>query len=240
MSAAGAGYEGRVAVVTGAARGIGRIIAEHLLAGGGRVVGMSRGASEWQHDAYEHRTVDVRDEVGVIEAFRDIARRYGCLHYLINNAAVLTSHRALCLSGDSARAMIDTNFTGAFFVMREAAKLMHGGRFGRIISVSSMAVELEPVGDSIYAATKAALVTATNILARELAPAGITCNSLGVSAFETDMLAQLPVEKVKAALAHLPMARMATGDDILNVVDFFLADRSSNITAQTVYLGGIH
>jgi 3-oxoacyl-[acyl-carrier protein] reductase len=136
--------------------------------------------------------------------------------------------------------MIRTNFLGSFFVSREAAKLMRKGRFGRIINIGSMAATLEPIGDSIYAAMKAASMTLAAVLAKEFAGYGITVNTLAVTALETDMLAQLPREKIDAVVAGLPIPRFATPDDIFNVVDFFASPESSYITAQTIFLGGVH
>ena len=103
-----------------------------------------------------------------------------------------------------------------------------------------MAAALEPVGDSVYAATKAAAMTLAGVLAKELAGFNITCNTLGVTAFSSDMLEQLPREKIEAVIARLPLPRSATADDIFNVVDFFASERSSYVTAQTVFLGGVH
>ena len=90
------------------------------------------------------------------------------------------------------------------------------------------------------AATKAAIATLANVMAKEYAAMNVTCNTLGVTAFETDMLQQLPREKVDAVIAGLPLARYATADDILNVIDFFASERSGYVTAQTVFLGGVN
>ena len=94
--------------------------------------------------------------------------------------------------------------------------------------------------DSMYAACKAGLATLTNVMAKELAPLNITCNTLAVSAIKTDMLAQLPQDKIAQVIAGLPIPRFAEPDDILNVIDFLASDRSSYITAQTIYLGGVN
>ena len=92
----------------------------------------------------------------------------------------------------------------------------------------------------MYAATKAAVTTLSHVMAKEFAAMHITCNTLGITAIDTDMLQQLPRQKVDAVIAGLPLPRYATADDILNVVDFFASARSSYITGQTVYLGGVH
>jgi 3-oxoacyl-[acyl-carrier protein] reductase len=136
--------------------------------------------------------------------------------------------------------MVNTNLMGAFLVSRESSKLMRKGKWGRIINISSMAASLEPIGDSMYAATKAGLATMTNVMAKELAPLNITCNTLAVTAIATDMLAQLPQEKVAQVVAGLPLPRFAEPDDVFNVLDFLASERSSYITAQTIHLGGVN
>jgi len=237
----GAGrYETRVAVVTGARRGIGKVIATHFLAEGAQVIGFAREAATLEHDRYVHFTLDVGDDEAVRAAFRDIGRRFASLDILVNNAAVLTSQYALLMPASKAREMVTTNILGTLFVSREAAKLMGRRKYGRIINIGSMAAALEPPGDSVYAATKAAAMTLAGVLAKEFAGFNITCNTLGISAFPSDMFEQLPREKIEAVVATLPLPRVATADDILNVIDFFASERSSYVTAQTVFLGGVH
>lgn len=233
-------YGGKVALVTGSRRGIGRALAEHLLAHGARVFGFARGEASFEHPAYTHLQVDVGDPAAVGAAFAAMRTQADALHIVVNNAAVLTSQYAMILPAGAARAMLDTNLLGPFLVSREAAKWMRKGRWGRIVNVSSMAVALEPIGDAMYAASKAGLETMTNVLAKELGPLGITCNSLAVTALQTDMLAQLPKDKIDAIIAGLPIPRYATAEDVCHVLDFFLSDRSGYVTAQTLGLGGIH
>lgn len=234
-------YAGRVAVVTGARRGIGRLVAEHLLAQGAEVVGVSRRAEDvLEHPRYRHHAADVGDDAAVRALFREVARRHGRLDLLVNAAAVLSSRHALLMSGGQADEMVRVNLLGAVLVCREAAKLMARGRYGRIVNVGSMAAILEPPGDSVYAATKAAVVTFGAVLAKEVGPSGVTVNTLGITAFPTDMLAQLPPEKVEAVVAGLPVPRPASREDILHVLDFFASEQAGYVTAQAVYLGGVH
>jgi 3-oxoacyl-[acyl-carrier protein] reductase len=233
-------YQGMVVVVTGTRKGLGRLLADRFLDEGARVIGMSRGETTITHPGYEHHAVDVGDDAAVRALFAKIARSHGRVDIVVNNAAVLTSIHAMLMPAPRAEEMIRTNFLGSFFVSREAAKLMRKGRFGRIINIGSMAATLEPIGDSIYAAMKAASMTLAAVLAKEFAGYGITVNTLAVTALETDMLAQLPREKIDAVVAGLPIPRFATPDDIFNVVDFFASPESSYITAQTICLGGVH
>ena len=233
-------YADRVVVVTGARKGLGHMLVNHFLAAGAQVIGISRGEASISHPAYAHHRIDVGDDGAVRGLFAELARGRGRVDIVVNNAAVLTSMHAMLMPASRAEEMVRTNFLGLLYVSREAAKLMRKSKWGRIINIGSMASTLEPIGDSVYAASKAAAMTLTGVLAKEFSSYGVTVNTLAVTAFETDMLDQLPREKVDAVIASLPLPRYPTADDITNVVDFFASPRSSYVTAQTVYLGGVH
>ena len=233
-------YSGRTALVTGSTRGIGRMICEHLLEQGGTVLGFARGGTTVAHASYHHFRVDLTQPAEVQATFLALRKEFPALHILVNNAGVLLSQHAMIMPVDAVRSMVDTNLVAPFLVSREAAKLMRKGRWGRIINISSMAASLEPIGDSVYAACKAGLTTMGNVLAKELASFNITVNTLGITAIATDMLAQLPQEEIRSVIESLPIPRFATPDDVLNVIDFFASERSSYITAQTVFLGGVN
>jgi 3-oxoacyl-[acyl-carrier protein] reductase len=233
-------YEGRVAAVTGASRGIGRAIAEHFLANGAAVIGISRGASSLEDKRYLHLSANIGEHEAVREAFREIRLRFGRLDILVNNAAVLTSTHLLLMPPSTVREMVSTNLLGTIFVSTEAARLMCRKKYGRIINIGSIASVLHVAGDSIYAATKEAAVTLCGVLAREWSNFNITLNTVGVTAFPTEMLAQLPEKNLAPVLQSFPIPGLAAMDDILNVIDFFASERSRNITAQSVFLGGVH
>lgn len=234
-------YLGKNIIVTGSRRGVGHSIAEYMLAQGGRVSGFSRGESTISHSNYIHYSVDVGNAKDVQSAFFKISKETDTVDIVINNAAVLTSQYALIMPASNAQAMVNTNLLGTFFVSREAAKIMKKSKKGgRIINIGSMAASLEPIGDSIYAACKAGVSTLANVMAKEFGPFGVTCNTLGITAIDSDMLSQLPREKIDQIIQALPIPRYACMDDILNVIDFFASDRSAYVTAQTVFLGGIN
>ena len=234
-------YDGKIVLVTGARRGVGQLVAEHFLKHGAQVVGFSRHDDTGEpRPGYHPMAVDVGNADSVARGFERVRKQFGRVDIAVNNAAVLTSQYSMIMPAAAAQGMLDTNVLGTFLVSREAAKLMRRGKWGRIVNISSMAASLQPMGDSVYAATKAAVATLANVMAKEFAPMNVTCNTLGITAIETDMLGLLPRDKVDALIAGLPIPRYALADDVLNVVDFFVAERSSYVTAQTVFLGGVN
>jgi len=233
-------YSGKTALVTGATRGVGRTIAEHFLKEGAEVVGFARGESDLADQGYRHIQVDLADPMAIQKAFLGLHGKVTSLDIVVNNAAVLTSQYAMIMPPAAAQAMVNVNLLAPFIVSREAAKFMRKSKWGRIINIGSMAASLEPIGDSVYAATKAGLSTLANVMAKEFGPMNVTCNTLGITAIDSDMLAQLPRDKIEAIIAGLPVPRFATAEDILNVVDFFAAESSGYITAQTIFLGGVN
>jgi 3-oxoacyl-[acyl-carrier protein] reductase len=183
--------------------------------------------------------LDISDPTAVQGMFQQLHTSGISVDIVVNNAAVLTSQYAMIMPAIAAQQMVNVNLLAPFYISREAAKSMRRKKWGRIINMGSMAERLEPVGDSVYAACKAGLITMGNVLAKEFATFNITCNTLGITAYQTEMLSQLPQDKVEEVLNGLTLPGYAEISDILNVIDFFSSDRSSNITAQTVYLGGV-
>lgn len=237
-------YNGKVVLITGTSRGVGLMITKYFIANNAKVIGISRGISEFSHVNYFHFLVDLANPQEIINCFKNEIRKVSpTIDIVINNAAVLTSQYSLILPVHNVLDMVNVNFLGVFFVSREAAKLMRGIPYGRIINIGSMASSLEPMGDSIYAACKEAIITLANVMAKEFSSLKITCNTVAITAIDTDMLrshsetAQIKIEKI---IKELTIPRKANIEDILNVIDFYASERSSYITAQTIYLGGIN
>lgn len=231
----------RVALVTGSSRGIGRILVEHLLEKNFIVHGVSRGAqNSVEHELYHHHVCDLQDAESIQDIFRTLRRNGVQLDTVINNAGVLTSQYAMILSPQAAKDMVLTNLWAPFLVSREAARLMRKTGWGRIVHIGSMAPTLEAEGDSVYAACKAGLQMLSNVMAREFSSLNITSNVIGISAFESDMLQQLDQKNLAKVMEQLPISRKAEAKDITNLLDFFISEESSYITAQTVYLAGAH
>ena len=238
-------YKDKVVLITGSSRGVGLMIAEYFLKNGAKVIGLSRGEnSNLNHNNYFHFSVDLGNPDGISTCFRkEISKQFKTIDILINNAAVMTSQYAMIMPIRNALDMININLLGVFIVSREASKLMRSKSPSRIINIGSMASSLEPMGDSIYAATKSGIISLANVMAKEFSSMNITCNTLAITAIDTDMLRShndTAQDKIKEIISGLTVPRFADIDDIINVIDFFASDRSSYITAQTINLGGIN
>jgi len=236
-------YKNKIVLITGSSRGVGLEIANYYLNNNAIVIGLSRGVSSIDNLNYYHYELDLSKSEEIGSTFRIIAKNHKRIDIVINNAAVLTSQYSMIMPLQNAIDMVNVDLLAVFFVSREAAKLMRKNSYGRIINISSMAASLEPIGDSLYAACKVGVHTLANVMAKEFASMNVTCNTIAITAIETDMLNQhSPTAqiKIKGIIDSLPIPRMAVIDDILNVLDFFSSERSSYITAQIIYLGGIN
>lgn len=230
-------YTGRVALVTGTRKGVGRMVAEHFLAEGAVTVGLSRGPSSIDHPFYTHMQVDIGDSEAVRMAVLGCSR----VDYVVNCAAVATSTYAMILPVAGAEEMTRTNILGLLYVARESAKSMRRAKFGRIINIGSIHARIAPIGASIYAATKAAQDTLVQVLSKEFASYGITVNTLSLSPIETDMLrASGTPDVIAKVIDGLTISRKAEPEDVFNGIDFLCAEESCFITGQTIYLGGVH
>jgi 3-oxoacyl-[acyl-carrier protein] reductase len=227
-----------LALITGSRKGIGQFLARHFVARGYAVVGCSREPADWSLDGYEHRVVDVTDELAVMGLCGVLRRERGAPAVLINNAGIAAMNHALLTPSATVEAIFRTNVLGTVLVSREVAKLMLPEGFGRIVNFSSVAVPLRLEGESAYAASKSAVETFTRILARELGPRGITVNAVGPAPTETDLTRPVAAQKIQDVIGRLAVGRAGTFEDIANVVDFLVRPESSAVTGQTIYLGG--
>jgi len=227
-------------LITGASRGIGRALAERFIAAGCQVAGCSRKEPETPLDGYRHFCLDVADEKAVKKLFADLRKEFGGLDILINNAGVASMNHSLLTPLSTVERVFKTNVEGTFLFCREAAKTMKNAGRGRIVNLTTVAVPLRLEGESVYAASKAAVESLTQILALEFAPFGVTVNAVGPTPVKDGgLIDSVPREKIDQLLARQAIPRMATFDDVYNVVEFFCREESDFITGQIVYLGGV-
>ncbi|WP_409312457.1 SDR family NAD(P)-dependent oxidoreductase [Pseudomonas putida] len=232
-------HEAPVTLITGTRKGIGKFLVEHYVARGHQVVGCSRSDIDWELPGYRHFVADVIDEATAKTIFSHIRRDYGRLDNLINNAGIASMNHTMLTPLATVEQILDTNVVGSFLFAREAAKLMSTRKYGRIVNFTTVATPLKLEGEAIYAASKAAVKSLTEVMARELAAFGITVNAVGPTPIETDLIRSVPQDKMQRLLARQAIARFGEMADVANVVDFFISDHSGFVTGQNIYLGGV-
>lgn len=226
-------------VITGTRKGIGKQLAEYFLENGLVVCGCSRGKSSITHKSYRHFELDVADEKAVISMTRQIKREFGRIDVLLNNAGIAAMNHLMTTPYNNARSVFDTNFFGTFLFTREISKVMMKQKTGRIVNYSTVATPLNLAGEAVYAASKAAIESFTKVSAKELGEFGIRVNAVGPTPVPTDLIRNVPEKKLEELLDQQAIRRFGTFDDVLNVIKFFIADRSEFITGQVIYLGGV-
>jgi 3-oxoacyl-[acyl-carrier protein] reductase len=231
--------ENKVVLITGTRKGIGRALVEHYAGRGCLVIGCSRSPFEGELLNYRHYCLDVGDESAVKRMFSEIRKQEGRLDVLINNAGVASMNHSLLTPIATVNKIMETNFTGTFLFCREAARLMQLRRYGRIVNFATVAVPLKLEGEAVYAASKAAVISLTQILAREFADFGVTVNAIGPTPIKTDLIGGVPSEKLDALIQRQAIKRYGEPRDVIQVLDFFLQPASDFVTGQVIFLGGV-
>jgi len=227
-----------VMIITGTRKGIGKYLAEYYALKGFQVIGCSRGNSDIELDNYQHFSLDVCDEKEVKKMFSNIRKTFGRVDILVNNAGVASMNHSLLTPLSTARKILETNVIGTFLFSREAAKIMKRNDFGRIVNFTSVGTKLKIEGEALYTASKAAVENLTEVLSREFAEYGITVNAIGPTPSSTDLIRNVPEDKIDNINQRLAIPRLTENRDISNAIDFFINNESDFITGQVIFLGG--
>ena len=240
--------KGRVALVTGASRGIGRAIAVALAKQGAYVlINYSSSPEAAQETLGEVREAGsdgeviqfaVQDSQAVENAFDGIKSRHGQLHVLVNNAGISRDGLVLRMKDEEWLATLGVNLNGAFFCSRAAARLMLKAKMGRIINISSVVGEMGNAGQVPYVSSKAGLLGLTKALAKELASRSITVNAITPGFIETDMTAALDEKLQQEHMKAIPLARYGKAEEVAQLAAFLASDAAGYITGQVIGING--
>jgi len=231
----------KVAVVTGAARGIGRATAQRLVSDGFRVVLAGLGddvlavAGAMGGDGVK---ADVSRAEDVAALYRHVHRAYGRLDVLVNNAGILGDARLGMIAADMIDHVLATNLKSVVMNIQAASKLMRRGGGGAMVSLSSIVGLRGNEGQVVYAASKAGIIGATLSAAKELGPDGIRVNAVAPGFIDTDMIAALPPEVTAQRVAAIPLGRPGTAAEVADVVAFLVSDAARYVTGQVLGVDG--
>jgi 3-oxoacyl-[acyl-carrier protein] reductase len=238
--------EGRVALVTGASRGIGRAIAGALAKKGATVIAAARGEHAAEAVAEiaaaggkaEAVTLDVTDQASVDAAVFGTLERHGRLDILVNNAGIARDQLVLRMKREDWDAVIATNLSAAYTCVQAVLKPMIKQRGGRIVNVTSVVGQAGNAGQVNYAASKAGLIGLTKALALEVASRNITVNAVAPGLIETDMTRAISAGAHEDWAARIPLKRLGTPDDVANAVLFLASDEAAYITGHVLAVNG--
>jgi 3-oxoacyl-[acyl-carrier protein] reductase len=239
---------GKVAVVTGGARGIGKAIATRLAADGAAVViaDVSAQAAEATAKEFEAagrtamaRAMNVTDPEQASALVEAVLERFGRIDILVNNAGITRDGLLLRMKDEDWVQVLAVNLNGAFYCSRAALRpMLKQKQGGRIINISSVVGSMGNVGQANYVASKAGLVGLTKAVAREVASRSITVNAVAPGFIETEMTAKLPDAVRQAMRAQIPLERFGTPDDVAAVVGFLASEGAGYITGQVIHVNG--
>lgn len=237
--------EKRVALVTGASRGIGKAIAQQLADDGFVVVGTAtsvEGANRidsWLSPlGGAGMALNVTDADSVAALMAETSERFGAPTVLVNNAGITRDNLLMRMKDDEWHSVIDTNLNAVFRVSKACLRGMTKARFGRIISISSVVGSMGNPGQSNYAATKAGVEGFTRALAKELGSRAITVNAVAPGFIDTDMTAELSEQQRELMLDQIPLARLGQAEEVGATVAFLCSDAASYITGETIHVNG--
>jgi 3-oxoacyl-[acyl-carrier protein] reductase len=235
----------RVALVTGASRGIGRAIAQALATRGHRVIGTA--TSESGAEAIDARLapmggagmrLDVSDPESIANVLSVIAERFGAPLILVNNAGITRDNILLRMKDEEWQAVIDTNLNALYRMSKAVLRGMTKARWGRIVNITSVVGSMGNAGQSNYAATKAGAEGFSRALARELGSRSITVNAVAPGFIDTDMTQALSEQQRELMLAQIPLARLGEAEEIAALVDFLCSEQAGYITGETIHING--
>jgi 3-oxoacyl-[acyl-carrier protein] reductase len=239
-------FEGQIALVTGASRGIGAAIALELAQRGLKVIGTATtedGAARITaqlsaHGGCKGARLDVNDGQAAEALVDAIVKEHGSLHVLVNNAGITRDMLAMRLKDEDWDAVLDTNLKAVFRMSRAVMRTMMKQRHGRIINITSVVGASGNPGQANYAAAKAGVAGMTRALARELGSRGITVNCVAPGFIETDMTSALPEEQRKALLGQIPLGHLGQPADIAHAVAFLASPQAGYVTGQEIHVNG--